>query len=372
MAEDTPARPTAKGTSARALLLGALWWCGVAVADGPSFGAVLASRFDALDVPGIAFAVVADGAIVERGGLGLADAASGEPVDATTPFRVASLTKPLSAALLLNAVHAGDADLDTPLRIASSRYRHLCRAMKLRFALARPPWLDGIDCGSERITVRHVLTHTATTPPGCAFSYNGFLFGLLSDEIGDVTVGGGDDNFRRAVRERVIEPLGLRRSAAGVTDPDGRRVVADLASAHVREGEHWVVRPDLEDPLNAGAGFVASAGDMARIDIAYRDRLLAHPSLWRRMTATTVLSDGSPSPYGMGWFVQTIDGREIVWHHGHQPGAYSALWIRDVERGRTLVLLANGDGLAAGKELHLGDLARSSVANAFLAWSAGE
>ena len=91
------------------------------------------------------------------------------------------------------------------------------------------------------------------------------------------------------------------------------------------------------------------------------------------MTTPVTLPDGASSPYGMGWFVQRIDGRRVVWHHGHQPGAYSGLWVKDLERGRTLILLANGDGLVAGDDLHLGDPTRSSVALAFLdASSAGE
>ena len=172
------------------------------------------------------------------------------------------------------------------------------------------------------------------------------------------------------MRERVVEALGLERSAAGIEDPEGRDVVAELAPPHRRDGERRVVRARLRAPLNAGAGFVASATDMARIDLAYRDRLLDDPAIWRRMTTPVELSHGTPSPYGAGWFVQEIDGRRVVWHHGHQPGAYSALWIKDVELGRALVLLANGDGLVAGDGLHLGDLTHSSVASAFLEWSA--
>lgn len=89
------------------------------------------------------------------------------------------------------------------------------------------------------------------------------------------------------------------------------------------------------------------------------------------MTTPIRLADGSRSPYGAGWFVQRIEGRSVVWHYGHQPGAYSALWIRDAERNRSLVLLANADGLAAGADLHLGDLRRSDSAMAFLNWSLG-
>ena len=369
-------RPSASGERrppgrvlAWSLVVGiATGWAGAA-ASGP-FEEVLRARFPDLDVPGLGFALVSDGAVTEAGGLGVADASSGARVDAATPFRVASLTKPLAAALLLNAARAGAVDLDAPLRAVSSRFRHACAPMKAHFAIEGLPYLDGIACGDDGVTVRRVLTHTARRPAGDAFSYNGFLFGLLDEPVGDAVAGGGEDGFRRAVRERVVEALGLERSAAGIGDPEGRDVMAELAPPHRRDGERWVVRARLRAPPNAGAGFVASATDMARIDLAYRDRLLDDPAIWGRMTTPVELSHGTLSPYGAGWFVQEIDGRRIVWHRGHQPGAYSALWIEDVELGRALVLLANGDGLVAGDGLHLGDLTRSSVASAFLEWSA--
>lgn len=343
--------------------------CGAA-AQTDGFEAVLADSFDDLGVPGLGYAIVEDGQIAAAGGLGVADAAEGTPVTARTPFRLASLTKPVSAALLLDAVQSGDADLDRPLREASSRFDKACRPMRAYFKLNGLPYLDDVACGTDAILVRHVLTHTATTPPGTAFRYNGFLFGLLSDEIGDVTVGGGDDNFVRAVRGRVIEPLALRDAAAGITDGEAGAVVERLAKPHERDGESWAVLPPLTDPLNAGAGLIASAADLGAIDVAYRGRVMTEPASWTLATTPATLSDGTVSPYGMGWFVQEIGGRDVLWHYGHQPGAYSGLWVRDEGNGRSLVALANGDGLAAGLALHQGDLTRSALATAFLDWSA--
>ena len=332
-----------------------------------TFEAELAARWDALSVPGLGFAVVTDGSVTEAGGFGVADAGTGELVTANTPFRVASLTKPISAALYLNAVEAGRGNLDMPLREASSRFAKACRPMKAYFVLNKLPYLQGIPCDDDTIMVRHVLSHTA--PHGEAFAYNGFLFGLLSDEIGDVTVGGGDDNFVRAVRQEIIEPLALGDAAAGIGDAEGQAVVSRLAAPHRRDDGRWVTVPALTDELNAGAGFVASAADMAVIDAAYRDDLLA-PGVWTRMTTPPVLANGKSSPYGMGWFVQVIGGREVHWHYGHQPGAYSGLWVKDTDNARTLIALANGDGLAAGLSLHEGDLTTSDLAVAFLDWSA--
>ena len=342
---------------------------GAAAAAPPEpFGRLVAERFGELAVPGLGFAVVEGDEVIEAAGLGVADASSGRPVTATTPFRVASLTKPLAAALLLEAVHRGAIDLDAPLRDASSRFRDGCEPMRRHFATNGQPYLDGIRCDDEAPSLGHVLTHTAGTPPGDRFSYNGFLFGLLDEAIGNASAGPGGGGFAGAVRRAVIEPLELQDTAAGVADGRGAAVVARLAPPHRRRHGRWVVGPFVPDPLNAGAGLISSAADLARIDVAYRTGLVPAEVL-ERATAPVTLADGSRSPYAAGWFVQRLDGREVVWHHGHRPGAYSALWIRDVAADRTLIALANGDGLAAGQDLHEGDLARSALARLFLDWS---
>ena len=333
------------------------------------FAAVLDARFARLAVAGLGYAVVEGGRIAEIGGLGIADAATGRLVDGDTPFRIASLTKPIAAALLLGDIHAGSVDLATLLRDASPAYRDHCPRMRAYFDARDLPFLDRVPCDSDAITLGHVLTHTAAEPPGHAFVYNGFLFGLLGDAVASGLSDDGPDGFSGAVRTHVIERLGLERSAAGIDDAAARDVVADLAVPHRLQDGEWIALPPLEDGLNAGAGFVASAGDMARLDIAIRGELLDDPTIWARMTAPVRLADGSRSPYAKGWFVQRIEGRTVIWHHGHQPGAYSALWIRDAGQNRSLVLLANAGGLALGDDLHLGDLRRSDVAMAFLDWS---
>lgn len=355
-------------TYSKALVIFTLFSFNVGLA-APSqpFGQVLAANFG--EVSGLSYAIVEAGKLTEAGGFGVADISTGEEVTAETPFRIASLTKPLSAALLLSAAQEGATDLGAPLQAASSKFRRGCPSMKLYFAVNRLPYLEDIPCESDDILVRHVLTHTAKTPPGSKYSYNGFLFGLLSDEIGDAIVGGGDDNFVRAVRQKIIVPLQLEHTAAGVTDDERADVVSRLAAPHQKQDGEWVVGSTISEPLNAGAGLIASAKDMAKIDIAYRDRLVSDHAVWKQMTTPTVLADGSHSPYGMGWFVQEVEDRKVLWHYGHQPNAYSGLWIKDVEHGRTLIVLANSSGLAAGYNLHEGDITRSPLAQLFLNWS---
>jgi len=360
----------------RSVIAGAVGALGIvavnstATAEPASFAAVLAERFAELKTPGLGYAVVVDGRIVEQGGLGVADVHSGEPVSENTPFRVASLTKPPSAALLLAAVADGKLDLDTPLVQASTRFRERCEPIKAHFERRGYSYLRGIDCGDESVTLRTVATHTSRRPVGTRYRYNGFLFGLMGEAIANALEPGL--SFEAVVRLHLIEPLALKRTAAGVNDMAGSAVVAALAAPHVVNAYGgWQVKPRLTGRISPAAGMISSAHDMARIDIAFTPGGLVTPDVWTRMTTPTVLADGAQSPYGLGWFVQELAGRKLVWHYGWQPDAYSALWLKDLKHRTSLILLANSDGLSRGYRLGRGDITRSPMARWFLEWSEG-
>jgi hypothetical protein len=75
---------------------------------------------------------------------------------------------------------------------------------------------------------------------------------------------------------------------------------------------------------------------------------------------------GANVPTGLGWFVQSYNGRDLVWQFGNLPNAYSSLILKVPERRITLILLANSDGLSAPFALEQGDVTASLYARLFL------
>ena len=84
-------------------------------AAGPRVEAVLRERIRADGVPGAAWGLVVDGALVASGGLGVRDAATAAGVDADTVFRIASMTKSFVAAAVVHLRDAGRLRLDDPV-----------------------------------------------------------------------------------------------------------------------------------------------------------------------------------------------------------------------------------------------------------------
>jgi CubicO group peptidase (beta-lactamase class C family) len=85
------------------------------------------------------------------------------------------------------------------------------------------------------------------------------------------------------------------------------------------------------------------------------------------MWAPTRTAAGATLPYGLGWYVQDVDGRRVVWHTGLWEGRYSALYLKVPAERLTLILLANSEGLRWPTPLDSADIQGSAFARAFFA-----
>jgi CubicO group peptidase (beta-lactamase class C family) len=306
-------------------------------------------------IPGMSVAVVRGEEVLFARGFGTADNQSGTPANEHTPYRIASLTKPMAAVIMLQLVQEGKIDLDTPLAAYDPDYAALC----VRY---RDVYVPPYHCDTLSPTVRHHLTHTAQGVPGEGFLYNGDLYALLSRAAEHVT----DKPFEQLLQERILGPLQMNESAPSQQSAP-EVLLANLARPHQQLAEGQVVRaeyPELE--TSAAAGVVSTVLDVARFSVALDQHRLLSPQSRAAMLTPSRSNSGQRLPYGLGWFVQDIAGRRVVWHYGWWPDAYSALLIKIPEQELTMVLLANSDGASAPFGLGDGNLLHSPFAVVFI------
>jgi CubicO group peptidase (beta-lactamase class C family) len=174
-------------------------------------------------VPGVSVAIIEPGEVTARG-FGITRAGGTESVNADTVFEAASLSKPVFAYLVLRLAADGVIDLDRPL----GEY------------LPLPNPSDNL---ARQITARHVLSHTtgwrnwrvardhlltSDFAPGARFGYSGEGYYFLQRVVERVTGRG----ILRLTRERVFQPLGMRRSAY-MSRPD---LEVNRAEPHTNRG----------------------------------------------------------------------------------------------------------------------------------------
>jgi len=311
-----------------------------------------------LDVPGMSVAVLRKQEVILARGFGIVDIASGTPATEHTPYPIASLTKTFAAAVIMRLVEAGKLDLDEAMSTYDPNYAQWCAGLKSR----------NYNCDSERITVRHHLTHTAQGKPGTVYQYNGFLFARLTEVVNALLPKG----FNRAIEEDILIPLGMNDTALGANDPQKARVIARMPKPY-RLDQDWNVvesttfTPPL-DYMTAASGLISTVMDLAKYDVAIdRDMVyspLAKQQIWTVATSPT----GRRFPYGLGWFVlESAAGKPwLLWHYGWYPDAFSSLLLKLPDRELTLILLACTDRASSVFFPGNGDPLRSAFVTAFL------
>lgn len=310
---------------------------------------------------GMAVGVVRNGSLEFFYGHGLADIASNTPITENTVFRIASITKIITAIAVMQLWERGLIDLDAP----ASDYLRAYRLAPAR-ASFRPA------------TVRHLLTHTAgirevlhpsgllrlrdlgetvkigeapslaeyyrgglriDAQPGSRFMYTNHGFATLGQIVEDVS----GQPLDRYFRERIFEPLGM-------TDTDlvrSERVQSRLATGYDLRSEGPRAIADYEVVTAGGGGVYSTMRDMARLVAA----LLGgganeYGSALKPVTLAMMFEPHyQPDPrlpgIGLAFFRANLGGHLVVEHDGILPGFDSQILLAPHD-GVGVIAFANG------------------------------
>lgn len=324
----------------------------------------LARRLDSLRqaarIPGLSVALVVAGRVVLSRGFGLANLEHGVAATDTTPYNIASVSKPLSAVVALRLAEQGLLGLDRPMTTFAG-FTEFCREAHAGGGI----FFGEYDCATSALTLRRVLSMTSNGVPGTRFLYNPPAFSWASRPMAEVS----GQAFSSLVTRYVFEPAGMRRSARIhrrlALSPD---LAAALATPYHLDSTGKAVVSDPPPPQGDGAagGVISTVADLARFDLALDAGSLLTAASRTAMWTPTTGPDGKPFPYGLGWFIRTVRGERLVWHTGLWEGAYSALYLKVPARGVSLILLANSDGLQFPTPLDEATIEMSPFAMALL------
>ena len=342
---------------------------GVAVPGMASFDRVIPELMKVWGIPGGAVAVVKDGRLVYARGYGYADVAAQQPVEPDALFRIASVSKPITAAAILKLVEEGRLSLDakaypmlphlTPLpgktvdpRIYDVTVRQLLwhtggwdrnrpGGFDPMFRSVEAAQAAGTTAPASAETVmRYMLGFPLDFAPGTKYAYSNFGYAIL----GRIVERASGLPYEQYVRSAVLAPAGASRTAVGRTLESGRlpgevRYYDPAAGPSVFPGGGVVPLPYgafYFEAMDAHGGWVSSTVDLLRFLTAV-DGLPARPDVLSPASIAAMTAqppgiwDGSPWHYGMGWAVRPAEGD--WWHGGSLPGTAT-------------ILVRTGNGLA--------------------------
>ena len=306
-------------------------------------------------IPGLAAAIVnVDNTIWPRA-FGQQDIERGTPTTPTTAFHVDGLTEVVTASLVLRCVEDGRLSLDD------------------RIGAFKPSSPDA------DATIRQVLTHTSGPSDNLTFAYRPQRLEPLANAIRACT----RDSFRESVATDVLarfsmldsipgpDAIHLEPPAEGIPSPEAvARYIAvmnRLAVPYAVSAQRRATQSQYTaTTLTATGGLISTVHDFALFDQKLRDGSVVRRDTLTDAWRAPVGRDGQALPHGMGWFVQTYNGKLIVWQFGVTENASSSLLLSVPSRGLTLILAANSDGLVKPFALSAGDVTVSPFARVFL------
>jgi serine beta-lactamase-like protein LACTB, mitochondrial len=281
-------------------------------------------------LPGLAAAVVRDGAVVWSGAFGLADIENETPVRERTVFRFASVSKPVTAVAALRLVDAGRFSLDQAISTLVGTLPAEMAPVTIRHLLAHQSGLRHYQPdGREPLTHYARLSEAVRSrsgdrllfDPGTRFAYSTHGYSLL----GWVMEAATGRAFAEEMRARVFAPANM---ASARTD-DVYAIVPHRARGYFRSlsGEIRNARPiDSSDKL-PGGGLCGTILDLAAFAAALQDDRLLSLRARHAMWTPQRLADGSATEYGLGWHIGQADGHRFVFHGGSQPGTSALLYL---------------------------------------------
>lgn len=353
-------------------------------------------------IPGAAVAVSKDGRLVYARGFGMADVEAGAAVQPDSRFRIASISKSVTAVAVMRLVEEGLLELDAPAfafldhlqpaegatedaRLAAVTVRDLLQHSGGwdRDGTGYDPMFDVVNIANTmgaaapadcETVIRYMRGRPLDFDPGTRYSYSNFGYCALGRIVERVTGEDYDVYVRGLLAEAGIEGMEVGRSLLSDRLPGEVRYYPDNITTSVFDGSavSWPYGGFHIEAMDAHGGWVASAVDLLRLSsaidgLANRADVLTPASLAAISARPDVPSWSTSSYwYGLGWQVNT-NGH--WWHNGSLPGLESLL-VRSNYQGLHWAVLLNHRPANASPHIAAIDALMWELALAVTTWPA--
>jgi len=336
-----------------------------------SFDKSMIEFMERRSIPGGTLAVVREGRLVYVQGYGFADKERKEKARATSLFRIASISKPITSLALLHLIQEKSAKisletrafllLDTQPTLESGkeidpRLRKITLLNLLQHTAgwdrdkSGDPMFDSANIAqkvgdpapaSPNSIIRYMMGKPLDFEPGTKEAYSNFGYCVLGRIIEQVS----GKKYEQYVKEEILEPMGITRMRLGKSLRSGKargevtyyQPNLGVAPSVFPQGDRevpWCYGGFNLEAMDSHGGWLASAVDLARFCVKLdsptptllNTEMLQ--ALYARPKSPVGLdADGSPKAayYACGWMVRPVGNRANYWHTGSLPGTFSLL-----------------------------------------------
>ena len=330
------------------------------------FSAGLARDVETDGIGSITAAVFVGDEVTWSRGFGITDRSTRRPAGPRNLYRTGSISKSVTAVLMMLLVQDGMLALDDPVagvlpeveRLGGARpgqapltFRHLGSHTG---GLIREPELDGAATGPigawESKIIESIPTTRYQTAPGEVYSYSNIGYGILGLALSRAA----GRPFMELVEERIFEPLGMS-SSTFVVDSSLRPSLA--AGYEVRASWPWPpygnreIDADVPAREHAGRGYkvpnggvYSTVGDLARFAAGVTGALELLDPEARAAMLSIQTPESETRGYGLGFSLRRDDDGTWWASHGGSVAGYNAHLLFQPESRLGVVLLRNYNG----------------------------
>lgn len=303
-------------------------------------------RFDH-EGPGAVMHATRGGAVRFSASRGLADVENSVALSPRTILRIASLTKQFTAVGILALVDDGLIELEDPLATRLPDCPPAWRQITVAQLLSHTSGLTD-DMSPVRAHIRDDLIprelvglfadQPLASLPGERWRYSNLDYWILGIVIESVT----GRSYAEFVDQRVLQPAELAFSRYG----DTATIIKGRAAGYVRTSRGALLNaPYFSSTIGYSAGgYVSTPAELAKWYAALSGGKIISGTMVQKALEPVLLRDGSSTGFGLGWYLDEIDGKPVA-HHGGSSIGYSAYLYWGLENAVFAAVFTNDGSL---------------------------
>ncbi len=297
-----------------------------------SLEATVLEKMDREKIPGLSLAVMSEGALVWSRGFGYADVENAVPATTETVYRLASVSKTMTAMAAMVLAEKGRLDLDKPVQTYCPAFPEKQGTLTARHLLAHTGgvrhYSDTED--PQSLGYKH-FNDTASAleifkddplrfEPGTDYLYTTFGFQVLGCAI----EGASGQTLLQTLKRNVWDPSGLTRTQVD----DSAALIPHRAQGYRLSENGWLNSAMTDTSYKVpGGGLSSTAEDLARFGDAVLTHKLVSAKTLGQMFTEIILPDGRGTKYGLGWILGTSKWGQEVYHTGSQERVRTVLYF---------------------------------------------
>jgi CubicO group peptidase (beta-lactamase class C family) len=311
-----------------------------------SIDSVINGLMTRASIPAVSIAVAERGKLLYSHAYGYSDLENRIPATPRSVFRLASVSKPITAVAIMQLVEQGSIHLDSSVQTYLPAFPVQQWPVTIRQLLGHQSGIRHYNSVEEEYRIGSTrykdLTEALTIfrddtlrhKPGEQYTYTTFGYNLLGSVIEAVSGMTFDDYVKRNIFDRAGMTQTTMDRSSHIIPHRVRGYTVD-STGSIRNA--IPIDPGYKFP---GGGIVSTAEDMVKFADAVMDGRLIEFDTFRRMTVPGTTNAGTPTGYGLGWAIGMGAMNGAVLHKGGQQGATCVLLLLPETR-RSVMLLTN-------------------------------